>query len=185
VKNAAEWRAWLAENHALEPEIWLVYFKPSASQTGIDYEASVQEALCFGWVDSIIKKIDFAKYARKFNPRRPNSFWSETNKNRMEKLITEGRVTTAGMQKYNPDAVQKISNAVVKAGQGGVITIPLEILHVLQSNSRAWEEFQHLSASHQRRYVIWVINAKKVETRQKRLNEVIAALEDGVELGLK
>jgi uncharacterized protein YdeI (YjbR/CyaY-like superfamily) len=77
--NLADWRDWLAKNHDHEQEVWLVYFKPASGKTNIDYESSVEEALCFGWIDSIIQKIDEEKYARKFNPRRLESKWSETN----------------------------------------------------------------------------------------------------------
>ncbi|HEY3371913.1 MAG TPA: hypothetical protein VGK10_13745 [Prolixibacteraceae bacterium] len=107
--DGADWRAWLAANHDKEQEIWLVYFKAASGQTGVDYETSVEEALCFGWVDSIIQKIDEFKYARKFTPRRHGSIWSASNKHRVEKLILEGRMTPAGMAKYDPNARESIS----------------------------------------------------------------------------
>ena len=78
--NLAAWRNWLAQNPDREQEVWLVYFKPVSGKTNIDYESSVEEALCFGWIDSIIQKIDEEKYARKFNPRRLENKWSERNK---------------------------------------------------------------------------------------------------------
>src|SRR5512135_1506344 len=96
------WRDWLAANHATEKEIWLVQFKARSPGTGIDYETSIELALCYGWVDSIVQKIDEEKYARKFTPRRPGSFWSATNKARMEKLINAGRMTPAGLANYDP-----------------------------------------------------------------------------------
>jgi uncharacterized protein YdeI (YjbR/CyaY-like superfamily) len=84
--NLADWRKWLAKNHDREHEVWLVYFKAAGDKTNIDYESSVEEALCFGWIDSIIQKIDEEKYARKFNPRRMESKWSETNKRPIVKM---------------------------------------------------------------------------------------------------
>jgi uncharacterized protein YdeI (YjbR/CyaY-like superfamily) len=107
--NSVEWRSWLAENHDKEQEVWLVYFKPTSGKAGIDYESSIEEALCYGWVDSIIQKIDSEKYARKFNPRRANSIWSASNKKRMEKLIAEERMTASGLAKYNPQARESAS----------------------------------------------------------------------------
>ena len=101
--NLADWRNWLAQNHDREQEVWLVYLKAARGQTNIDYESSVEEALCFGWIDSIIQKIDEEKYARKFNPRRKDSKWSETNKRRVLKVIREGRMTQAGMAKVTFD----------------------------------------------------------------------------------
>src|SRR5687768_1594951 len=90
--NLADWSNWLTKNHNREQEVWLVYFKPTSGKMNIDYESSVEEALCFGWIDSIIQKIDEEKYARKFNPRRLESKWSETNKRRAVKVIREGRM---------------------------------------------------------------------------------------------
>jgi uncharacterized protein YdeI (YjbR/CyaY-like superfamily) len=101
--NLADWRNWLAKNHDREREVWLVYFKAGSGKTNIDYESSVEEALCFGWIDSIIQKIDEEKYARKFNPRRMGSKWSETNKRRVLKVIREARMTKAGMAKITFD----------------------------------------------------------------------------------
>src|SRR5689334_17501755 len=97
--SLADWRNWLAQYHDSEHELWLVYQKAGHGQAHIDYESSVEEALCFGWIDSIIQKIDEKTYARKFNPRRIDSQWSETNKRRVLKVMREGRMTDAGMAK--------------------------------------------------------------------------------------
>jgi uncharacterized protein YdeI (YjbR/CyaY-like superfamily) len=184
VKNGAEWRAWLAVNHDQEREIWLVYFKASSGITSIDYETSVEEALCYGWVDSIIQKIDEEKYARKFNPRRAGSFWSASNKKRMENLIAEGRMTPIGLAKYDPPAQESASEQGQKIRRGE-IPLPAEVLQPLKSNPHAWENFQSLPPSHQRQYLSWVLSARKVETQQKRLAEIIQTLEAGKVLGLK
>jgi uncharacterized protein YdeI (YjbR/CyaY-like superfamily) len=183
-KNGAEWREWLAARHDKEQEIWLVYFKAASGQTGIDYETSVEEALCFGWVDSIIQKIDSEKYARKFNPRRPGSFWSASNKKRMGKLISEGRMTPVGLAKYDPRAPESSSEVGQKVRRGE-LPIPPEIVLGLETNRRAWETFQNLPLSHQRQYISWIISAKRPETRQKRLVQAITMLEEGRPLGLK
>jgi uncharacterized protein YdeI (YjbR/CyaY-like superfamily) len=98
-KSQSDWRKWLEKNHDREQEVWLVYFKPASGKTGIDYETSVEEALCFGWIDSIIQKIDEEKYARKFNPRCMDSQWSESNKRRVAKVIRERRMTEVGIAK--------------------------------------------------------------------------------------
>jgi uncharacterized protein YdeI (YjbR/CyaY-like superfamily) len=144
----------------------------------------VEEALCFGWIDSIIQKIDEEKYARKFNPRRPGSFWSASNKKRMEKLIGAGRMTPIGLAKYDPQAPESSSETAVKMRRAE-LPIPPEILQQLQCQPRAWENFQLLSPSLQRQYLSWVLSAKKIETQQKRLAEVIITLDQGKRLGLK
>jgi uncharacterized protein YdeI (YjbR/CyaY-like superfamily) len=91
-----EWRAWLADNFDKEKEVWLVYNKKEAGLPSVEYGASVEETLCFGWVDSLIKKIDATRYARKFTPRKEVSKWSEDNKRRVERMIAAGRMTASG-----------------------------------------------------------------------------------------
>jgi uncharacterized protein YdeI (YjbR/CyaY-like superfamily) len=182
--NVAEWHAWLENNHDKEKEVWLVYFKPRSGQKGIDYESSVEEALCFGWIDSIIQKIDDEKYARKFNPRRQGSYWSSNNKKRMEKLIAEGRMTPAGLANFDPEARESSDEAAQKIRRGET-PIPDEIKLRVMANTPAWEFFQKLAPSRRRQAVSWVMSAKKEETRQRRLEELIYTLESGKELGLK
>jgi uncharacterized protein YdeI (YjbR/CyaY-like superfamily) len=182
--NREEWRTWLETNHDKEQEVWLVYFKAQSGKSGIDYEASVEEALCFGWIDSIIQKIDNEKYARKFNPRRVRSYWSSSNKKRMEKLIAEGRMTPVGLAKFDPQASES-SNREAQKIRKGETAIPEEVKERVMSNARAWENFQKLAPSHQRQYVSWVMSAKKQETRERRLVELISTLEQGRNLGLK
>jgi uncharacterized protein YdeI (YjbR/CyaY-like superfamily) len=179
-----EWHAWLEANHDKEKEVWLVYYRAQAGKSGIDYECSVEEALCFGWIDSISQKIDDEKYARKFNPRRQGSYWSATNKKRMEKLIAEGRMTPAGLANFDPDAKESSDEAAQKIRRGEA-PIPDEIKLRVMSNPLAWEFFQSLAPSHQRQFVSWVMSAKKDETRQRRLEELVSTLEAGKELGLK
>jgi len=97
VTNRDDWRAWLKVNHAIKKEIWLIYYKKHTGKPRILYDAAVEEALCFGWIDSIVKKIDAEKYAQKFTPRKDTSGWSEPNKRRVERMIKQGRMTEAGM----------------------------------------------------------------------------------------
>ncbi len=93
------WHEWLAEHGSNEAEVWLVYYKAATGKPTISYQDSLEEALCFGWVDSIIQKIDQEKYARKFTPRRLGSKWSELNQHLVARLIKEGRMTEAGLAK--------------------------------------------------------------------------------------
>ena len=97
VHNGGEWRAWLAQHHRVTQEIWLIYYKQSSGKTGISYEESVEEALCFGWIDGAIKGIDADTYAGRFTPRRAKSSWSESNRARVVRLLREGRMTEAGL----------------------------------------------------------------------------------------
>ena len=181
-KTPKDWRRWLEKNHAREQEVWLVYFKPASGKTGIDYETSVEEALCFGWIDSIIQKMDEEKYARKFNPRRMDSRWSESNKLRVAKIIREGRMTEAGMAKVTFDA-KKVDLNKPKAKRSPV-EMNDRIRQALKSKSEVWEAFQRISPSHQRAYILWLTEAKKLETFERRLKMLIDEVMAGRPLGM-
>ena len=148
-----------------------MYFKPASGKFNIDDESSVEEALCFGWIDSIIQKIDENTYARKFNPRRLNSQWSETNKRRVLKVIRDGRMMEAGLVKVTFD-VEDVQVRQPKAKRPAV-EMPESIEQALRSNAQAWETFQKISPSLKRNYILWLSNAKKSATFEKRLQLLI------------
>jgi uncharacterized protein YdeI (YjbR/CyaY-like superfamily) len=177
------WRAWLENNYATKKEIWLIYYKKHAGRPSIPYEDSVEEALCFGWIDGIIKRIDDERCGRKFIPRRNRSKWSESNKKRAEKMISEGRMTEAGMAMVN-DAKKSgewfKSNIVPKN-----LMIPAFIEDALTKNKKASENFSKLAESYRKLYVRWISSAKREETRLRRLEEAIDLLEQNKKLGLK
>ena len=143
-----------------------MYRKARGGQANIDYERSVEEALCFGWVDSIIQKIDEEKYVRKFNPRRLESKWSETNKRRVLKVIREGRMTEAGMAKVTFD-VQEVDPRKPKPKRPPV-PMPENIEQALKSYPGLWEAFQKVPPSYRRNYILWLSDAKKPETFERR-----------------
>ena len=169
--NLAEWRNWLVQNHNREQEVWLVYFKPGSGRTTIDYESSVEEALCFGWIDSIIQRIDEDRYARKFNPRRMDSKWSETNKRRVLKVLREGRMTEAGKAKVTFD-VNTVDISKPKTKRPPV-KMPENIETALKSRLGLWQAFQNISPTYQRNYILWLSDAKKAETFERRLRMLI------------
>lgn len=175
--NLADWRNWLAKNHDHEQEVWLVYFKPVSGKTNIDYESSVEEALCFGWIDSIIQKIDEEKYARKFNPRRMGSAWSEANKRRVVKVIRESRMTEAGMAKITFD-VSKVDASKPKPKRPPV-KVSEKIEKALKSRPNAWEAFQRITPSLQRNYILWLSDAKRPETFERRLQTLVDEVMSG------
>ena len=184
VKNRADWRAWLAANHDEEAEIWLVYYKKGTGVTSIDYESSVEEALCYGWVDSIIKKIDDRKYVRKFTPRKDDSKWSPSNIKRVKKLLKEGLMTEYGLQKVE---AAKGSGQWDDPAQRPELSYEMhpEFAQALKDNKRAKEAFENLAPTYQKQYLGWIEVAKRPETRQKRIEESIRLLADGQKLGLK
>jgi uncharacterized protein YdeI (YjbR/CyaY-like superfamily) len=183
-KNRVEWRAWLAANHDKEAEVWLVYYKKKSGRTSVDYEASVEEALCYGWVDSIIKKLDETKYARKFMPRKDDSKWSPSNIKRVKKLLKEGLMTEHGLRKME---AAKRSGKWDDPAQRPELTFEMhpEFARALDSNKRAKETFENLAPTYQKQYLGWIEVAKRPETRQKRIEESICLLADGQKLGLR
>lgn len=184
VNNREDWRKWLEKNYDKEKELWLIYYKANTGKPSIPYEDSVEEALCFGWIDSIVKKMDSEKYARKFTPRTDKTRWSALNKRRVKNLIKEGKMTEIGLAKIDR-SVLKRKEVTVKEGVKKKLEIPDYLKKLLMKNRKAWQNFTKLAPSYQRNYVGWIISAKKIETRQKRIKEAIGLLAKNKKLGLK
>lgn len=184
VSNCAEWRRWLAENHTREKDgIWLVYYKKQAGKSSVEYEESVEEALCFGWVDSLIKRIDENAYCRKFTPRKEDSKWSVSNKERVEKIIREGRMTEFGLAKI--EAAKRLGNWHLPARPDIDLELAPEFTAALASNKKARESFESLAPTYQKHFIGWIVTAKRPDTRAKRVKESVALLVRREKLGLK
>ena len=179
--NRSEWRSWLEQHHATETEIWLVYHKQASGKPSVPYLESLEEALCFGWIDSIIQKIDEEKYARKFNPRRPGSKWSELNKHLVAKLVKEGRMSKAGLAAVD----FSLPEADAPLPKRPALPLPDWLKAGLMTSPKAWENFSKLPPSHRRNYIGWISDAKREETRQRRIREAIGRLERNERLGIK
>ncbi len=179
----SDWRSWLEKNHETTKDAWLIFYKKHTGKPNITYDEAVEEAICFGWIDSIIKRIDDQKFARKFTPRKPTSSWAESNKKRVQKMIMQGRMTKAGLELINQAKQhgQWSQNSLLRKQ----ISFPEYIEQALRSNEKALINFNKLAPSYRRQYVGWVNSAKKEETRRKRLAEVIGKLERNEKLGMK
>jgi uncharacterized protein YdeI (YjbR/CyaY-like superfamily) len=175
------WRAWLTANHAAVKEVWVLFPKKNTGQPCMSYEDSVEEALCFGWVDSIIKRVDDETYARKFTPRTDKVNWSEVNKRRVAKCIREGRMTEIGMAKIQYSESSKQSRPAIPK----VVPVPSFMIKAMEAKPTALANFNALPPSEQRRYALWVTMAKRQETRERRLRESIEMLAANRRLGLK
>lgn len=160
VTNRSDWRKWLKKNHDKEKEIWLIYYKAYTKKPSIPYDDSVEEALCFGWIDSIIKRIDDEKFARKFTPRTNTTKWSKANKERVKKLIKAGRMTEIGLSKINLSTLNKKEEAIRDKLKNKLV-IPLDIKKELLANKTVWNNFNMLAPSHKRNYIGWITSAKK------------------------
>lgn len=178
------WREWLQENHQDKKAIWLIYYKKHTGKPRVSYEEAVEEALCFGWIDSIVKRIDEERYMQKFTPRRDTTHWSEANIRRMKSLIARGSMTPVGLEKIPPEILTgEVEPETPPAGR--TISMLVELERLLNQNPRARENFDKLAPSHRRNYLGWIGSAKKDETREKRAREAIQLLLQNKKLGLK
>ncbi|MCI0360055.1 MAG: YdeI/OmpD-associated family protein [Planctomycetaceae bacterium] len=178
VPNCDAWRQWLAEHHDSESEVWLVFYKRSTGQPSIAYEDAVDEALCFGWIDSLIKRLDDARFARKFTPRKSDSRWSTANRKRYSRLKAGGRLMPAGLARAP-------TNRSGDAPRPSSSKMPTYIQEALRRDSAARKHFESLAPSYRRQYIAWIDSAKQEATKLRRLNEAIALLAAGKKLGLK
>jgi uncharacterized protein YdeI (YjbR/CyaY-like superfamily) len=183
VSNRDDWRAWLSRNHGKAKGVWLIYYKKCSDKPSISYEESVEEALCFGWVDSIIRRIDKEKCARKFTPRKSKSVWSESNKKRAEKMIIERKMTEEGLARIKEAKENgewfKTPSYLKK------LVIPSYLADTLATDEKAFDAFSKLGNSYKMNFVRWIDNAKKKETRNKRIAETIKLLRRNQKLGMK
>ena len=166
-----DWRRWLEFHHDKSTGIWLVYFKKNTKIPSIAYAEAVEEALCFGWIDSKVKTIDNLRYKQIFSPRNPKSVWSEINKNRVEMMINAGKMTPAGMEKVK---MAKTNGQWDKSYGGKVPAVmPEELRNALLQNPQALENFINFSLSSQTTYIYWISSAKRTETRENRISRVV------------
>jgi len=184
VRNRNEWRQWLATNHDRSVGVWLVFYRKHSSTPTLQYDEAVEEALCFGWIDSIIKKRDDHSYTRKVTPRKPNSHWSQLNKKRVEKLIRQGLMCESGLAKVTE---AKESGAWEKSADRPEISfeIPSEFRQALARSNKAKTFFDQLAPSYQKQFIGWINVAKRQKTKERRVDESIALLQQGKRLGLK
>jgi uncharacterized protein YdeI (YjbR/CyaY-like superfamily) len=169
----------LEKNHDSVKEIWLVFYKKTSGKPTVTYDESVEEALCFGWVDGMVKTIDEERYKQRFTPRLKKSNWSASNIERVNRLIAQGRMTDAGRAKLPEDLTPPPPRFETDS------PIPEFFEAGLNSHPVAAENFRKLPPSHRRNYVRWVTEAKKEETRLRRLAEAVRMLEADERLGMK
>ncbi len=183
-RNREEWRAWLEKHHAIESEVWLVYYKQHMGKPRVAYDAAVEEALCFGWIDSNIQKIDEEKYAQKFTPRKNTSKWSALNKKRVAQMIQEGKMTEAGLATLNYEGQEDDYGRTPERAEQDLVPPPF-FAQALRLNRKARDYFNSLAPSYRRNYIRWLSAAKTDETRNKRVKEAIALLAENKKLGMK
>jgi len=153
VTDRKDWRSWLLKNHDKEKEIWLIYYRKSSGKLRIPYNDAVEEALCYGWIDSTIKGIDDEKFAQRFTPRRPKSSLSEMNRERIHRLMEQKKMTPIGLA-----SVEHLFDAESKNEK---VKIALDILKELKSDKQAWENFQKFSEGYKKVRIGFIENTRR------------------------
>ena len=169
-KDRSEWRKWLEKNHATSSGVWLIYYKKGSGKPSVSYDEAVEEALCFGWIDSRVNALDDERYMQFFCPRKPKSSWSKLNKQRVEQLIQNGLMTAAGLEKIEA-AKRDASWSALDAIED--LQFSADFMEALNSNNTAYDNFMAFSTSSKKNIVRWIESAKRLETRLKRIEETV------------
>ncbi len=177
IRSRQQWRAWLATHHASSAGVWLVRHKQHTGVKSMSYEDLVREALCFGWVDSLIKRLDDDRYATKVTARKPTSKWSDINRRRWKELKSAGLLAAPGL------AAAPTGNSYTP--HPPIPELPAYVAKAFKTNLRAWQHFQALAPTYRRDFVVWIHTAKRPETRERRIRASIELLSAGKKLGLK
>jgi uncharacterized protein YdeI (YjbR/CyaY-like superfamily) len=168
-KNRQEWRLWLHQNHNSKQSVWLVYYKKKSNILTITYSDAVEEALCFGWIDSKAKPLDEEKYMQFFCKRKTNSVWSKINKIRVQRLIDEGCIMQAGYESIHS---AKQNGSWIILDDVEELHIPKDLEKEFKTKQGSKRFFLSLSKSVRKSILQWLVLAKRPETRQKRISEV-------------
>lgn len=171
VPTREAWREWLAANHGTSPGVWFVFWRRGSGRPSVPYEAAVEEALCFGWIDSLTKRIDEHRTIQLMTPRRPRSVWSRSNKERVARLNAAGLMMPAGLAAI--EAAQA-NGAWTQADAVDSLEEPPELTAALDSQPTARATWDGLPPSVRRRLLWWVISAKRPETRERRIATIVS-----------
>ena len=169
-KTQKEWRKWLEKNHQSEKSIWLIIYKKESRTPSVYYTNAVDEALCFGWIDSKPNKRDDESYYQFFAKRNPKSNWSKVNKGKVAKLLEKGLITKAGLEAIETAKQNGTWAALDKVEE---IVIPEDLQKAFNKNKTAFEYFDKFPRSSKRNILEWILNAKRQETRQRRIEQTI------------
>jgi uncharacterized protein YdeI (YjbR/CyaY-like superfamily) len=175
--SSKEWRKWLAANHAKSKGIWLRFFKKDSGEKTVTYAEALQEALCYGWIDGQANKYDARSYIQKFTPRRPKSIWSKRNTEIAERLIQEGKMKKAGMQQVELAKADGRWQQAYDSPKN--MTLPEDFLQQLSKDKKAKAFFDGLNKANQYAIAWRLQTAKKPETREKRLKEILKMMTEG------
>lgn len=165
-----EWRQWLADNYSTSPGVCFVFYKKKTGHPTLTYDEAVEEALCYGWIDSLPKKMDNERHGLKFSPRKPKSVWSKPNKERIERLVANGLMTPVGWAKIEAAKQDGSWDALTDSDN---LVVPPDLESALLANPLAHQNFYNFSPGSRKIILYWVTSAKRPETRQKRVEETV------------
>jgi len=170
-QTRSEWRKWLEENHNIQKGVWFIFYKKRTDKTSVSYSDAVEEALCFGWIDSVSRKLDEEHHMLMFTPRKPKSPWSGINKERIKKIIKEGRMTNWGaikIEQAKKDGSWTLYDEIEE------IRIPPDLAKQLNLNIKAKDNFSNFAPNIKKGILWWIKSAKTQETRKKRIDKTSA-----------
>jgi uncharacterized protein YdeI (YjbR/CyaY-like superfamily) len=180
-KTAAGFRRWLAKNHASAPELLIGFYRKNSGSAGLTYAEAVDEALCFGWIDGIKKRLDEVSYTHRFTPRRPRSIWSLVNIKHVERLVAAGRMMPAGTRAF---AARESARTGVYAFEKELQQLDDALEKTFRANRSAWKFWLAQPPGYRKNCIHWVMGAKQAATRERRLAQLIADSATGVRLGM-
>jgi uncharacterized protein YdeI (YjbR/CyaY-like superfamily) len=169
--NAADFRRWLEKNHAVATELWVGFYKKDSGRGGMTYPESVDEALCFGWIDGILKAVDTASYTHRFTPRKPGSTWSKINVGHVARLKAAGRMHASGLAAF---AARTAAKTGIYSFEQRPQKLPAAFEKIFRAKKKAWTFWSAQPPGYQRVAIWWVISAKQETTRRRRLDQLIA-----------
>jgi uncharacterized protein YdeI (YjbR/CyaY-like superfamily) len=175
--SAGEFRGWLEQHHVTARELWVGFYKKSAGKSGLTYQEAVDEALCFGWIDGIVKRIDDERFMHRFTPRKPSSIWSNTNVRHVERLTAAGKMHAAGLAAFAARTAARTGVYVFEAKEAKTLS-PAQV-KAFRAHPAAWAFFQAQPPWYQRKVTWWVASAKQPATRERRLAQLIVACAAG------
>ena len=170
-RDRAAWRAWLRRHHRTSPGVWLVYHKKHSATPSVRYDEAVREALCFGWIDSLVRTVDAERYRQIFTPRKPGSGWSAANKRRVARLLAEGRMQPAGLAKVRAAKADGSWSALDAAES---LRVPPDLRSALAAEGGALRNFRGYAASLRKAMIYWLASAKRAETRTRRMAKLVS-----------
>ncbi|GAB5553172.1 MAG: YdeI/OmpD-associated family protein [Saprospiraceae bacterium] len=168
-KDQQDWREWLESNHHKKEAVWLIFYKKKSPNHNLSWSASVDEALCFGWIDSVKKTIDTEQYKQYFSKRKAKSNWSKINKDKVKVLIEQGLMREAGLKSIE---IAKENGSWTILDEVEALVVPEDLKQAFTNFKGSMKYFDGLSKSHKKILLYWVVSAKRKETRQKRILDI-------------